>query len=187
MLLLIDNYDSFTFNLYQLLGEINPDIKTARNDKITLSEISALSPSHIIISPGPGKPSDAGICEDVIRSFRGKIPILGVCLGHQAIVEAFGGTVGYAKKLTHGKQSDIRVTGETTLFRGLGETFPAARYHSLAATKIPENLTVTTVSDDGEIMAVEDTVNHIYGVQFHPESILTPAGKIILKNFTEVR
>jgi anthranilate synthase component 2 len=186
MILLIDNYDSFTFNLYQLLGEISPDITTARNDKISISEIAALSPSHIIISPGPGRPADAGICEDIIREFCGKIPILGVCLGHQAIVEAFGGTVGYAKRLMHGKQSDIRITGEAKLFRGFGKIFQAARYHSLAAVKIPDNLTVTAVSDDGEVMAVENPVNHIYGVQFHPESILTPNGIIILKNFTEV-
>jgi anthranilate synthase component 2 len=185
MILLIDNYDSFTYNLFQLLGEINPDIMTARNDKISFSEISALSPSHIIISPGPGKPSDAGICEEVIRQFAGKIPILGVCLGHQAIVEAFGGNVTYARKLMHGKQSDIRITSESTLFRGLGKCFPAARYHSLAAGEIPVNLTVTAVSEDGEVMAVEDNVNHVYGVQFHPESILTPDGKTILNSFTE--
>ncbi|MDR0986229.1 MAG: aminodeoxychorismate/anthranilate synthase component II [Ruminococcus sp.] len=186
MILLIDNYDSFTYNLFQLLGELCPDIKTARNDKITLAEIETLSPSHIIISPGPGKPSDAGICEDLIKHFCGRLPILGVCLGHQAIVEAAGGTVTYAKKLMHGKQSDIRVTGKSKLFEGLGNNFKAARYHSLAAEKIPDSLTVTAVSEDSEVMAVEDFVNHVYGVQFHPESILTPSGNIILKNFLEV-
>ncbi|MDR0974375.1 MAG: aminodeoxychorismate/anthranilate synthase component II [Ruminococcus sp.] len=188
MILLIDNYDSFTYNLYQLIGEQSPEIKTVRNDKITLGVISQISPSHIIISPGPGKPADAGICEEVIKHFRGKIPILGVCLGHQAIVEAYGGTVTYAKKLMHGKQSDIDICGDSVLFRGINEKIKVARYHSLSAsrTDFPKDLEITAVSDDNEIMAVEDNINHIYGVQFHPESILTPAGKIIIKNFLEV-
>jgi anthranilate synthase component 2 len=187
MILLIDNYDSFTYNLYQLIGAVNPDIMTVRNDKITLSEIERLSPSHIVISPGPGRPRDAGICEAVIKHFRGKIPILGVCLGHQAICEAYGGTVGYAKKLMHGKQSEINVTDNSSLFRGMGSSFKAARYHSLAAqSPLPPELRITAVSDDGEIMAVEDKTNGVFGLQFHPESILTPNGNTIIKHFLEV-
>jgi anthranilate synthase component 2 len=188
MILLIDNYDSFTYNLYQALGEVNPNIMTVRNDKITLDEIVKLAPSHIIISPGPGKPRDAGIIEDVIKTFRGKIPILGVCLGLQAIVESYGGTVSYAKTLMHGKQSKMEIVAESPIFKGLENPFKAARYHSLSAKKenFPKTLTVTAISEDGEIMAVEDTKNRVYGVQFHPESILTPAGNIILKNFSEV-
>jgi anthranilate synthase component 2 len=187
MMLLIDNYDSFTFNLYQALGEVNPDIMTVRNDKITLDEIAALAPSHIIISPGPGRPSDAGIIEYVIKEFRGKIPILGVCLGLQAIVESYGGEIGYAKTIMHGKQSKVKIIAESPIFNGIENTFQAARYHSLAAVKVPENLIVTAVTEDKEIMAVEDSINHVYGVQFHPESVLTPSGKIIIENFLEVK
>jgi anthranilate synthase component 2 len=188
MMLLIDNYDSFTFNLYQALGEFNPDIKTVRNDKITLDEIAKLSPSHIIISPGPGRPSDAGIIEDVIKEFRGKIPILGVCLGLQAIVESYGGEIGYAKKIMHGKQSEVKITCESPIFKGIENRFQAARYHSLSAIneKIPANLAVTAVAEDGEIMAVQDSENRVYGLQFHPESVLTPTGNIMIRNFSEV-
>jgi anthranilate synthase component 2 len=187
MILLIDNYDSFTYNLYQLMARFNPDIVTVRNDKITLPDIEKLSPSHIFISPGPGKPSDAGICEAVIKHFCGKIPIFGVCLGHQAIWESYGGEVGYAKTLMHGKQSEITVTADSVLFRGMESRFPAARYHSLAGKNTtPSGLTVTAVSDDNEIMAAEDSENKVYGVQFHPESVLTPQGGHIIKNFLEV-
>ncbi|MDR3292657.1 MAG: aminodeoxychorismate/anthranilate synthase component II [Clostridiales bacterium] len=185
MILLIDNYDSFSYNLYQLIGGIDPNISVVRNDKITLKEIEALSPSHIVISPGPGRPEDAGICPEVIRHFAGKIPIFGVCLGHQAICQVFGATVGYARELMHGKPSEIRVDATCPVFRGLPETVRGARYHSLAADKdtIPKCLRVTAVTADGEVMAVMHRDAPVFGVQFHPESILTEHGKVILENF----
>ena len=185
MILLIDNYDSFSYNLFQQAAAIEPEIKVVRNDALTVGEIEGLNPSHIILSPGPGKPSDAGICIEAIRYFAGKVPIFGVCLGHQAICEAFGGTVSYAKELMHGKQKEIHQIGENQLFQGLPETFLAARYHSLAALKekLPEELKVTAESEDGEVMAVEHTKYPIYGVQFHPESVMTPDGKIMIENF----
>ena len=188
MILLIDNYDSFSYNLYQLIGKINPDIKVIRNNELGISEILVLNPSHIIISPGPGKPADAGICEDVIKYFKGKIPVLGVCLGHQAICEAFGGVVTYAKKLMHGKKSDVRIDTDCPIFKGLPDTIEAARYHSLAAVrnKLPNALAITAVSDDDEIMSVMHKSYPIYGVQFHPESILTPLGEKILSNFLNI-
>ena len=188
MILLIDNYDSFSYNLYQLIGSVNPDIQVVRNDEISLGEIEKLIPEAIVLSPGPGRPEEAGICIPVIKEFAGKIPILGVCLGHQAICEAFGGTVSYAKELMHGKQKEIHQIGENQLFQGLPETFPAARYHSLAALKeeLPEELKVTAESEDGEVMAVEHTKYPIYGVQFHPESVMTPDGKIMIENFMDV-
>ena len=147
MTILIDNYDSFSYNLYQLVGAINPDIKVIRNDEFTCEEIESMKPDHIIISPGPGRPSDAGMCEDAVRYFAGKVPVFGVCLGHQAICEAFGGTVSYAKELMHGKQKEIHQIGENQLFQGLPETFQAARYHSLAALKeeLPEELKVLSL------------------------------------------
>ena len=176
MIVLIDNYDSFSYNLYQLIGSVDPDVKVVRNDAYTVEEIEAMKPEAIILSPGPGKPSDAGICIGAIRYFAGKVPVFGVCLGHQAICEAFGGTVSYAKELMHGKQKEIHQIGENQLFQGLPETFQAARYHSLAALKeeLPEELKVTAESEDGEVMAVEHTKYPIYGVQFHPESVMTP-------------
>lgn len=185
MILLIDNYDSFSFNLYQMIGSINPDIKVVRNDELTVEEIEKLAPSHIIISPGPGKPCDAGICEKVIDYFKGKIPIFGVCLGHQAICETFGGVVGYAKKLMHGKMSVIDIDTESKIFKGMDKKLEAARYHSLAADedKLPDCLKVIAKTDQGEIMAVEHKDYPVYGVQFHPESILTPEGRKILENF----
>ena len=188
MILLIDNYDSFSYNLVQLVGTIAPDIRVIRNDEMTVEQIEQLAPTHIIVSPGPGRPSKAGVCEEVIKYFNGKVPILGVCLGHQAICEAFGGTVSYAKELMHGKQKEIHQIGENQLFQGLPETFPAARYHSLAALKekLPEELKVTAESEDGEVMAVEHTKYPIYGVQFHPESVMTPDGKIMIENFMDV-
>lgn len=187
MVLLIDNYDSFSYNLYQLVGEINPDIKVIRNDEMTVKEIENLHPERIILSPGPGKPKDAGICEEVVEKLGGKIPILGVCLGHQAICEVYGATVTYADALMHGKQSDTKITKNSRLFKGLGVEIKVARYHSLAAKKdtIPDKLLVTAVADDGTVMAVEHREYTIYGLQFHPESILTPDGKTILKNFME--
>lgn len=188
MILLIDNYDSFSYNLYQLVGSIEPDIRVVRNDKITLEEIEALHPSHIILSPGPGRPSDSGICEDVVRYFGGKIPMLGVCLGHQAICEVFGATVSYAKELMHGKKSDVTVDRTCPIFQGLPEVIQAARYHSLSAVgdTIPDCLKVTATADDGEIMAVAHRTMPIYGLQFHPESILTPKGYDILNHFIKM-
>lgn len=188
MIVLIDNYDSFSYNLYQLIGSVEPDVKVVRNDAYTVEEIEAMKPEAIILSPGPGKPSDAGICIEAIRYFAGKVPVFGVCLGHQAICEAFGGTVSYAKELMHGKQKEIHQIGENQLFQGLPEIFPAARYHSLAALKekLPEELKVTAESEDGEVMAVEHTKYPIYGVQFHPESVMTQDDKIMIENFMDV-
>lgn len=185
MILLIDNYDSFSYNLYQYVGEINPDIRVIRNDEMTVEEIRELKPSHIILSPGPGRPEDAGIIIEAAKELGKEIPILGVCLGHQAICAAFGATVTYAKQLMHGKQSVAKLDTECPLFRGCPEKTPVARYHSLAADPdtIPEELTVTAVTEDGEVMAVKHRDYPIYGVQFHPESILTPNGKQILRNF----
>lgn len=185
MILLIDNYDSFSYNLFQLVGGINPDIRVIRNDEMTLKEIEEIQPSHIIVSPGPGRPADAGICEQVIDYFKGKIPILGVCLGHQAICETFGGVIGYAKRLMHGKMSVVTLDTDSAIFRGMPEKIEAARYHSLAAeeSSLPDTLRVTAKTEDGEIMAVEHKEYPVYGVQFHPESILTPQGKTILMNF----
>lgn len=185
MILLIDNYDSFSYNVYQLTASVDPDVKVVRNDKITVEEIEALCPTHILISPGPGRPADAGICEDVIRYFAGKIPIMGICLGHQAICEVFGAKVTYAKRLMHGKQSTAVLSTESALFRGMGKTMTVARYHSLAAESdtVPDCLKVTAVTEDGEIMAVEHKEYPVYGVQFHPESVLTPEGHRIMENF----
>lgn len=187
MILLIDNYDSFSYNLYQLVGSIQPDIQVVRNDKLTVSEIRALSPRALVLSPGPGRPADAGICVEAIKSLKAEIPIFGVCLGHQAICEAFGGTVDYAKELMHGKSSLIHVKGESVLFRHLPDEILAARYHSLSARKetLPENLRVTAVSQDGEVMAVEHRQYPVYGVQFHPESVMTPEGKVMVRNFLD--
>lgn len=188
MILLIDNYDSFSYNLYQLIGGVEPDIKVVRNDECTLEEIAEMKPEAIILSPGPGRPEDAGICIPVIKEFAGKIPILGVCLGHQSICEAFGGTVSYAKELMHGKKKTIYTVGKSRIFEGLGDSFQAARYHSLAALKdkLPDVLKVTAEAEDGEIMAVEHTEYPIYGVQFHPESVMTPDGKKMIENFINV-
>ena len=185
MILLIDNYDSFSYNLYQFIGEINPDIKVIRNDEMTIEEIRALSPERIIISPGPGRPENAGIIIDIVKKLGKDIPILGVCLGHQAICSAFGAEITYAKKLMHGKQSIVKFDMSCPLFRGCPDKAPVARYHSLAAdpATMPENLKITAVTTDGEIMAVQHRDYPVYGVQFHPESIMTPAGKRILRNF----
>lgn len=185
MILLIDNYDSFSYNLYQLVGEINPDIKVIRNDEMTVEEIKAMNPERIILSPGPGRPEDAGIIIDVVKTLGKDIPILGVCLGHQAICAAFGATVTYAKRLMHGKQSQVKFNSDCLLFADCPETAPVARYHSLAADKgaIPECLKITALTDDGEVMAVQHKEYPIYGVQFHPESIMTPDGRQMLYNF----
>ena len=185
MILLIDNYDSFSYNLYQLIGSLNPDIRVIRNDEMTVADIVVLRPSHIVLSPGPGRPAEAGICEKLIAALAAQIPILGVCLGHQAICEVFGATVTYAKTLMHGKSSMIKVDTRSPLFAGLSETIQGARYHSLAALSdtIPADLRVIATADDGEVMAVQHREYPVYGVQFHPESILTPEGKVIVKNF----
>ena len=185
MILLIDNYDSFTYNLYQYIGELNSEIKVVRNDKINLDEIKTLSPSHIVLSPGPGFPASAGITIPLIREFGGKIPILGVCLGHQAIGEAFGGKVIHAKQLMHGKSSLVKVDNDSKLFKGLSGEITAARYHSLIVEteSLPECLKVTATAENGEIMGLEHKEFAVYGIQFHPESIMTPDGKKILANF----
>lgn len=185
MILLIDNYDSFSYNLYQLVGEINPDIRVIRNDEMTVEEIENLSPEKIIISPGPGKPEDAGICIDVIKHFAKKVPILGVCLGHQAICKAFGAAVSHAKSIMHGKESVIKTDTSSLIFKGLPKNITVARYHSLAAvdSTMPDCLKITATSDDGEIMAVEHRHFPVYGLQFHPESIMTPDGMTMLRNF----
>lgn len=188
MILLIDNYDSFSYNLYQLIGKIDSDIKVIRNDEMTAEQIKDLKPDHIILSPGPGRPENAGVCIDIVKMIH-DIPILGVCLGHQAICAAFGTTVTYAKKLMHGKRSDVRFDNECPLFAGCPEIAPAARYHSLAADAdtIPECLRITAFTTDGEVMAVQHTEFPIYGVQFHPESIMTPDGESMLKNFIDLK
>ena len=185
MILLIDNYDSFSYNLYQLIGSINPDIRVVRNDAMTPEEMMALNPAALVISPGPGRPEDAGVCIDAIRALGGKIPILGVCLGHQAICAAYGATVSYAKELMHGKQSSTKLDTNCPLFADLPETIPVARYHSLAAVEetIPACLQVVARTQDGEVMAVKHRDFDTYGLQFHPESILTPNGSVILQNF----
>ncbi len=185
MILLIDNYDSFSYNLYQMIGSIQPDIMVVRNDGMTVGEIRSLAPDQIVLSPGPGRPSDAGICIEAVRQLGAEIPILGVCLGHQAICEAYGGVVSYARTLMHGKQSEVEVDTQCRIFRGLPPTIQAARYHSLAVMEetLPGSLLVTARSSDGEIMAVSHREYEIYGVQFHPESIMTPYGKQIIKNF----
>ncbi|MGE4277522.1 MAG: aminodeoxychorismate/anthranilate synthase component II [Lawsonibacter sp.] len=185
MILLIDNYDSFSYNLYQLIGSINPDIRVIRNDAMTPEEIRELSPEAIILSPGPGKPEDAGVCIEVVKTLGSTIPILGVCLGHQAICAAFGATVSYARTLMHGKQSNVWLDPSCSLFAHCPEWAAVARYHSLAAVEdtVPEELVVTAKTEDGEIMAVKHRDYPIYGVQFHPESVMTPDGKQMLKNF----
>lgn len=187
MILLIDNYDSFSYNLYQYLGELTEDIKVIRNDDMTVEEIEALQPSHIILSPGPGRPEDAGIIIELVQKLGGKIPILGVCLGHQAICAAYGAAVIHAKQLMHGKQSEVMLMPDCPIFRGLPEKTKVARYHSLAADEntLPYCLHVTAYTSDGEIMAVQHKDYPVFGLQFHPESILTPDGKQMLKNFLE--
>lgn len=188
MILIIDNYDSFTYNLVQLIGGINPDIQVIRNDAKTVDEIEKLQPSHIILSPGPGYPSAAGVCEDVIERLGGKFPILGVCLGHQAICEVFGAKITHAVKLMHGKKSMILVDTANPIFAGLPNQIEAARYHSLIAQRdtIPKELCVIAQDEMGEIMAVAHRQHNVYGLQFHPESVLTPLGDIIIKNFLKV-
>ncbi len=194
-ILLIDNYDSFSYNLYQYIGQIAEEkwkdkgagyeLRVVRNDELSVADVEKYSPDYVIISPGPGRPADAGICEDLVRTLGGKMPILGVCLGHQAICEAYGATITYATTLMHGKQSVASLKTDCPLFNGLVSEIMVARYHSLVADPVtlPDCLSVTARTEDGEIMAVEHKKYKVYGLQFHPESILTPAGKTILRNF----
>ena len=188
MILLIDNYDSFSYNLYQMIGMIEPDIQVIKNDEKSIAEIEAMKPDALILSPGPGKPSESGVCEEAVLAFTGNIPVLGVCLGHQAICEVFGATVSYASELMHGKQSDTTLDLSCPLFLDCPETTPVARYHSLAVLRdtIPEQLEVTAVTEDGEIMGIRVHGTHTYGVQFHPESIMTPCGAQMLRNFIKL-
>ena len=188
MIILIDNYDSFSYNLYQYLGELVEDIRVIRNDEMTVSEIEALKPDGIVLSPGPGRPADAGVIEEVALTLGGKIPILGICLGHQGICEAYGGKVTYASRLMHGKTSVARVVSDSPVFTGCGKSFEVARYHSLAAEEpsLPDCLEITAVTDEGEIMAVQHKEYPVYGLQFHPESILTPNGKRMIENFLKL-
>jgi anthranilate synthase component 2 len=185
MILLIDNYDSFTYNLYQMAGVVQPDIRVIRSDELNAEAIEAMAPTHIIISPGPGRPADAGVCEDVILRLKDRVPILGVCLGHQAICEAFGAEITYAKTLIHGKKSQIHIANGSPVFHGLPPVIEAGRYHSLAAKRdtVPEELLIIAEDDSGEVMGVKHRDYPIYGLQFHPESILTPNGHIIMENF----
>ncbi len=188
MLLVIDNYDSFTYNLVQYFGELGAEMKVVRNDKITVEEIAELAPSHICISPGPCTPTEAGISCDVIREFGGKIPIFGVCLGHQSIGQVFGGDVVRAATLMHGKTSPVKHNGEG-IFQGLPSPFTATRYHSLIVKRetLPDCLEITAETEDGVIMGLRHKTLEIHGVQFHPESILTEHGKEMLKNFLDVK
>ena len=184
MILIIDNYDSFTYNLVQYLGELGEELKVYRNDKITVPEIEGLKPKRIVISPGPGEPRDAGISNEVIKHFAGKIPILGVCLGEQAIAEVFGGKVVRSGRLMHGKTSEIHHDGKT-IFKGLPDPFTATRYHSLIVEKssLPDCFEISAWTDEDEIMGLRHKEHKVEGVQFHPESILTSAGKTLLRNF----
>ena len=185
MILLIDNYDSFSYNLYQYVGEIESSIKVIRNDEFKAEEIRALKPDRIILSPGPGRPEDAGIIIEAVQKLGAEIPILGVCLGHQAICAAFGAKITYAKELMHGKQSKVSFDKTCPLFKDCPDTALVARYHSLAAEEatVPDCLKVTARTDDGEIMAVQHKEYPVFGLQFHPESIMTPDGKTMLINF----
>ena len=184
MILLVDNYDSFTYNLAHLFGELGAEVVVRRNDAIDADEAEGLAPSHLVVSPGPGRPTDAGASIELVQRLARNVPTLGVCLGHQVIVEAFGGEVGQAKRLVHGKPSEIEHDGRG-LFDGLPERFEAGRYHSLAATTIPNELEVSATCSEGEVMAVRHRELPVDGVQFHPESVLTPVGRELARNFLE--
>jgi anthranilate synthase/aminodeoxychorismate synthase-like glutamine amidotransferase len=181
-ILVVDNYDSFTYNLVHLFQELGAEVVVRRNDAVTVEEAEELAPTHLVISPGPGRPVDAGVSVELIRALGPRVPTLGVCLGHQAIVEAFGGEVGQAKRLMHGKTSTVTHDGKG-VFAGLPEKLEAGRYHSLAALRVPESLEVTSRTDDGEVMGVRHREYPVEGIQFHPESVLTPLGPRIGKNF----
>jgi anthranilate synthase/aminodeoxychorismate synthase-like glutamine amidotransferase len=184
LILLVDNYDSFTYNLAHLFGELGCEVDVRRNDTIDADEAERLAPSHLVVSPGPGRPADAGASVEIVRRLADCVPTLGVCLGHQAIVEAFGGEVGPARRLLHGKASPVRHDGRG-IFAGLPEEFEAGRYHSLAATSVPDELEVSASCAEGEVMAVRHRELPVDGVQFHPESVLTPVGPALAKNFLE--
>ena len=191
MILLIDNYDSFSYNLFQLVGSMEPDIRVVRNDALSVQDALILAPDGIIVSPGPGRPEDAGICVDLVRAAAPTVPMLGVCLGHQAICLAYGATIGYARDLMHGKQSVARVadaTAGTGLFAGLPNDLRVARYHSLSVNEstLPPELLATSRAEDGEVMSVRHRDYPLFGVQFHPESILTPEGPAMLRNFIDL-
>jgi anthranilate synthase component 2 len=186
VILLIDNYDSFTYNLAHLFEELGAEVKVVRNDKIDADEAERLAPSHLVISPGPGRPEGAGVSLEIVRRLGPHVPTLGVCLGHQAIIEAFGGEVGQARQLVHGKASEIAHDGQG-LFSGLPEPLEGGRYHSLAATRVPDELEICATTDDGEVMAVRHRRLPVDGIQFHPESVLTPDGHALAKNFLEGR
>ena len=186
MLALIDNYDSFTYNLVQYFGELGADVRVYRNDQVTVDELVALAPTHLVISPGPGTPTDGGVSSDAILRFSGRIPVFGVCLGHQCLGAVYGGKVDRAPRLMHGKTSRIFHHG-TGLFEGVPSPFEATRYHSLVVFEpVPDVLEVTAFTSDGEVMGLQHREHKTYGVQFHPESILTQHGKLILKNFLEM-
>ena len=184
MILLIDNYDSFTYNLAHLFGELGAEVTVRRNDEIDPDGAEGLAPSHLVVSPGPGRPAAAGATVEIVRRLAPTVPTLGVCLGHQAIVEAFGGEIGQARRLVHGKASAIDHDGRG-LFQGLPEAFEAGRYHSLAATAVPDCLEVSATCTEGEVMAVRHRELPVDGVQFHPESVLTPDGPALARNFLE--
>jgi anthranilate synthase/aminodeoxychorismate synthase-like glutamine amidotransferase len=184
VILLIDNYDSFTYNLAHLFGELGCEVVVRRNDEIDAEQAERLAPSHLVVSPGPGRPADAGASIDIVRRLASTTPTLGVCLGHQAIVEAFGGAVGFARELVHGKATQVVHDGRG-LFDGLPESFEAGRYHSLAATTVPDTLEVSAITADGEVMAVRHRELPVDGVQFHPESVLTPNGPDLARNFLQ--
>jgi anthranilate synthase/aminodeoxychorismate synthase-like glutamine amidotransferase len=186
MILLVDNYDSFTYNLAHLFGELGAEVVVHRNDAIDAEEAERLAPSHLVVSPGPGRPRDAGESLAIVERLGQRVPTLGVCLGHQVIVETFGGEIGQAKRLVHGKPSEISHDGRG-LFEGLPEAFEAGRYHSLAATRVPDCLEVSATCADGEVMAVRHRELPVDGVQFHPESVLTPIGPDLARNFLERR
>jgi anthranilate synthase/aminodeoxychorismate synthase-like glutamine amidotransferase len=186
VILLVDNYDSFTYNLAHLFGELGAEVRVVRNDAIDADEAERLAPSHLVISPGPGRPVDTGVSRELLRRLGPKTPTLGVCLGHQAIVEVFGGEVGQAKRLVHGKPAAVAHDGRG-LFEGLPDPFEAGRYHSLAATRVPDELEVCATTEDGEVMAVRHRELPIDGIQFHPESVLTPDGPALARNFLEGR
>jgi anthranilate synthase/aminodeoxychorismate synthase-like glutamine amidotransferase len=186
MILLVDNYDSFTYNLAHLFQELGAEVSVVRNDAIDADGADELGPSHLVVSPGPGRPAEAGASVEIVRRLGPRVPTLGVCLGHQAIVEAFGGEVGQAKRLLHGKASAIAHDGRG-LFTGLPDPLEGGRYHSLAATRVPNELEVCATTEDGEVMAVRHAEHPIVGIQFHPESVLTPDGPALARNFLEGR
>ena len=186
---IVDNYDSFSYNLFQAVGAVDPDVIVVRNDAVTREGLLDLDPDRIVLSPGPGRPEDAGICVEAVRLLRGKVPILGVCLGHQAICVAYGATVTYAPELMHGKSSEVEVDTGSAIYRCVSPRTVVGRYHSLAVDQstLPSDLRVTALTDDGEVMSVEDTGRKVFGLQFHPESILTPEGPRMIADFMEVR